>query len=54
MVDVMNTAGVNLAVFGNHEFDISEADLQKRINESNFTWVSSNTFHKKGDRKSVV
>ena len=49
MVDVMNTAGVNLAVFGNHEFDIPEADLQKRINESNFTWVSSNTFHKKGN-----
>ena len=49
MVDVMNTAGVDLAVFGNHEFDISESDLQKRINESNFTWVSSNTFHKKGN-----
>lgn len=48
MVDAMNTAGVDLAVFGNHEFDIPEADLQSRINESEFTWISSNTFHKKG------
>ena len=49
MVDAMNTAGVDLAVFGNHEFDIPEADLQKRINESKFQWVSSNTFQKKGN-----
>ena len=49
MVDAMNTAGVDLVVFGNHEFDIPEADLQSRINESNFFWVSSNTFQKKGN-----
>jgi 5'-nucleotidase len=49
MVDAMNTAGVDIAVFGNHEFDIPEADLQSRINESKFQWVSSNTFQKKGN-----
>ena len=49
MVDAMNTAGVEIAVFGNHEFDIPEADLQSRINESTFQWVSSNTFQKKGN-----
>jgi 5'-nucleotidase len=49
MVDAMNTAGVDIAVFGNHEFDIPEADLQSRINESTFQWVSSNTFQKKGN-----
>ena len=49
MVDAMNTAGVDLAVFGNHEFDIPEEDLQSRINESNFKWVSTNTFQKKGN-----
>ena len=49
MVDVMNAAGVDLAVFGNHEFDIPEEDLQNRINESKFQWVSSNTFHKKNN-----
>lgn len=49
MVDAMNTAGVDMAVFGNHEFDIPEADVQSRINESAFQWVSSNTFNKKGN-----
>jgi len=46
MIACMNAAGMDLAVFGNHEFDFSEKDLQDRINESNFKWVSSNTFHK--------
>ncbi|MEO6254407.1 MAG: bifunctional metallophosphatase/5'-nucleotidase [Ferruginibacter sp.] len=49
MVEVMNATGVDLAVFGNHEFDIAETELQSRINESRFKWVSSNTFHKKGN-----
>ena len=47
MVEAMNAAGTDLAVFGNHEFDINESELQSRINESAFRWVSSNTFHKK-------
>jgi 2',3'-cyclic-nucleotide 2'-phosphodiesterase (5'-nucleotidase family) len=46
MIEAMNAAGTDLAVFGNHEFDINENDLQDRINESEFTWVASNTFHK--------
>ncbi|MEO6683404.1 MAG: bifunctional metallophosphatase/5'-nucleotidase [Ginsengibacter sp.] len=46
MVESLNAAGLDLAVFGNHEFDISESELQDRINESAFNWVSSNTFHK--------
>ena len=45
MIEAMNDAGVDLAVFGNHEFDIKESELQDRINESEFKWVSSNTFH---------
>lgn len=49
MVEAMNAAGMDLAVFGNHEFDISEKELQDRINESSFTWISSNTFHKVKD-----
>lgn len=46
MVDALNTAGLDIAVFGNHEFDINEDELQSRINESIFKWVSSNSFHK--------
>ena len=46
MVESLNAAGLDIAIFGNHEFDITESELQDRINESNFKWVSSNTFHK--------
>ena len=46
MVDIMNKAGVDLVTFGNHEFDIPDTDLQKRINESQFAWVSSDVMHK--------
>lgn len=46
MIESMNAAGTDFAVFGNHEFDIKENELQERINESNFQWISSNAFHK--------
>jgi len=44
MVECMNALGIDYVTFGNHEFDISRTDLQKRINESAFTWLSGNTF----------
>ncbi len=50
MIDAMNAAKIDLATFGNHEFDLKEKDLQKRLNESTFDWVSSNVQHKVGDR----
>ena len=50
MVEVMTVAGTNLVTFGNHEFDITESELQDRINESQFDWVSSNTFHNKNGK----
>ena len=46
MVEAMNAAGMDMVVFGNHEFDITETELQSRINESAFQWISTNTFHK--------
>ncbi|MDB5192293.1 MAG: bifunctional metallophosphatase/5-nucleotidase [Segetibacter sp.] len=46
MVEAMNAAGTDFVVFGNHEFDINENELQDRINESGFLWISSNAFHK--------
>jgi 5'-nucleotidase len=49
MVAAMNAAGFDWAVFGNHEFDISEKEAQERIDESAFNWVASNTFHKTAD-----
>lgn len=46
MVEAMNAAGMDFVTFGNHEFDITENELQERINESGFTWIASNTLHK--------
>jgi 2',3'-cyclic-nucleotide 2'-phosphodiesterase (5'-nucleotidase family) len=46
MIEAMNAAKTDFAVFGNHEFDISETELQERINESDFKWIASNTFHR--------
>jgi 2',3'-cyclic-nucleotide 2'-phosphodiesterase (5'-nucleotidase family) len=49
IVEAMNSAGMDYAIFGNHELDIKESELQERINESDFQWISSNTFHKIND-----
>lgn len=46
MVDALNAAGLDIAMFGNHEFDIKEGELQDRIKESRFQWLSTNSFHK--------
>ncbi|WP_034261669.1 bifunctional metallophosphatase/5'-nucleotidase [Altibacter lentus] len=45
MIEVMNAMDFDLVTFGNHEFDIGEASLQKRLNESQFPWTSANVRH---------
>ena len=42
MVEAMNAVGFDWVGLGNHEFDLDEADLQKRIDESKFNWLASN------------
>lgn len=42
MVEVMNAMNFDLVAFGNHEFDVSQKELQQRLNESNFPWISAN------------
>ena len=44
MIDAMNAANFDLAIFGNHEFDLKEKQLQACLDESGFDWVASNTF----------
>jgi 2',3'-cyclic-nucleotide 2'-phosphodiesterase (5'-nucleotidase family) len=53
MVESMNAAKTDIVIFGNHEFDISESELQERINESSFEWISSNSFHKRNGNRSA-
>ncbi|MFK7808613.1 MAG: bifunctional UDP-sugar hydrolase/5'-nucleotidase [Saprospiraceae bacterium] len=50
MIDVMNHSGIDLATFGNHEFDIKESELQERLNESEFAWTTCNTYQVCGER----
>lgn len=49
MVAVLNAVGLDLATFGNHEFDISEEQFYERLAESEFPYVSANVFDAEGD-----
>ena len=49
MIDVMNAMNFDLVAFGNHEFDLDYKDFQKRLNESNFQWISTNNRLVDGD-----
>lgn len=45
MVEVLNAMNMDMVTFGNHEFDLEEKDLQKRLDESQFDWTSANVLH---------
>lgn len=45
MVEVLNAMDIDLVTFGNHEFDLDEKDLQKRLDQSEFRWTSANAWH---------
>ena len=49
MVDALNQLGLDYVTFGNHEFDLKEGDLLKRINQSEFNWVSCNVLHRSSE-----
>ncbi|MBI3079018.1 MAG: bifunctional metallophosphatase/5'-nucleotidase [Deltaproteobacteria bacterium] len=42
MIGGYNAVGLDIATFGNHEFDFGPEVLQQRMRESRFAWVSSN------------
>lgn len=42
MVAVLNAVGLDVAVLGNHEFDLTREELQRRIAESRFAYVTAN------------
>lgn len=48
MVAMLNAIPLYLATFGNHEFDVNEAQFGQRIEESKFGWVSSNVWNLQG------
>jgi len=42
MIAVLNAAGLDVATLGNHEFDLSDAELARRVAESRFAYLTSN------------
>jgi 5'-nucleotidase / UDP-sugar diphosphatase len=42
MVALFNTLGVDVVVFGNHEFDFGPEVTQQRMAESHFAWLGTN------------
>lgn len=42
MIAVLDSTGLDVATLGNHEFDISEAQLAQRMRESRFAYVLTN------------
>ncbi len=42
MIDLMNALKFDAAVFGNHEFDYGQENLNKRISEANFPFICAN------------
>jgi 5'-nucleotidase len=42
MIAVLNAVGVDVATFGNHEFDFGLDVLRRRMRESRFAWLSAN------------
>jgi 5'-nucleotidase/UDP-sugar diphosphatase len=49
MVAVLNALGLDLATFGNHEFDLKKNQLLARLQESSFAWTSANVTQPNGE-----
>lgn len=47
MIESWNTAGLDYATFGNHEFDFGPEVLRERMRESRFPWVAANVIDTK-------
>ena len=46
MIEAWNTAGLDYATFGNHEFDFGPDVLKDRMKESKFRWLAANVIEK--------
>jgi 5'-nucleotidase len=47
MIEAWNTAGLDYATFGNHEFDFGPEVLRERMKESRFPWIAANVIDTK-------
>ncbi|WP_236020590.1 bifunctional metallophosphatase/5'-nucleotidase [Sabulicella rubraurantiaca] len=42
MIEIFNALGTDVAVLGNHEFDLGVEVLRRRVHESRFPWLGAN------------
>lgn len=45
MIKPLNSFGIDVACYGNHEFDYTEHDIEALIKQTNFPWILSNVYH---------
>ena len=50
MIAGLNAVGLDLATFGNHEFDFGPSVLAQRMQESRFAWISANVLDRPSGR----
>ena len=50
MISTLNHFGLDLVTFGNHEFDLTEIELERRIAESKFDWIATNVIQTRTNR----
>ena len=50
MIAGLNAVGLDLATFGNHEFDFGPSVLAQRMRESALTWMSANVLDRRSGR----
>jgi 5'-nucleotidase len=50
MIGALDAIGLDLATFGNHEFDFGPAILLDRMRESKFRWLSANVLDRRSGR----
>ncbi len=48
MIDLFNAIGMDVAVFGNHEFDFGNEVLAERVGDSDFPWLGTNVVDNSG------
>src|SRR5262245_18447913 len=50
MIAAINAVGIDMATFGNHEFDFGPAVLMERMTESKFQWIAANVLERRSGR----
>ena len=51
MIKPLNSFGIDLACFGNHDLDFQIEHVIKLVKQTNFPWLLSNVYDKRTERR---